>query len=157
MFEEIGVAVVPLFHCHFLLFLFYHQFLQDFEALLVLLLGLAIEMAQILFHSHFGNCLITCQFLLKKRPLMVAPLPDVLDLMLHVYLARKLPFMMSLVSTMESKSESPPAGKPSICSSEWSRVWFLRLRRPRTECGWNIFQNLYLNYIKHGHILILLC
>ena len=84
MFEQIGVASVPLLHLHFLPLLFYHQFLQDFEAFLVLLLSLSVEMAQILGNSHLGNCLITRQFLLKKQPLMITPLPDVLNLVLHV-------------------------------------------------------------------------
>lgn len=86
MFEQIGVAIVPPFHLQFLSFLFNHQFLQDFKPFLVLLLGLPVQMAQILGDGHLGNCLITRQFLLKKQPLMVPPLPYVLYLMFHIYI-----------------------------------------------------------------------
>ena len=92
MFEQIGVAIVPPLHLQLLSLLFNHQLLQYFEPFLVLLLGLAVQMAEILGHGHLGNCLITGQFLLKQQPLMVSPLPYFLYLMFHVCNRQKSTF-----------------------------------------------------------------
>jgi hypothetical protein len=84
--EQIGVAAVPFFlhFCHLLANP--SQLLHELLPLFVLHLHLPVDVLEVLVHPHSLDGLIRSQLLLEEGALVVPPLPDVLDLVLDVFM-----------------------------------------------------------------------